>query len=351
LKNLGIADPAGHLALFRNWDTVTFIIGRQPLTDIVRVSSWAEEQNFDPVYLPHGIPDEKVNRYNQFPDPYFFQGVRELTHALTEVRYERFLQGHHLDLAPATDLKPYPNRFLKWSRLNHLYETTGQRLYTLWMSGELVVMVVFAIALAVAVLFLGLPLYRTRRDPGGITLCFVGYFLSVGVGFMGVELCLIHTYTRIAGHPVVSLALTLGGMLFFAGLGGLRVQRCGVTHLNRDLALMVGVLVPWLVLTPRVVTQLLKLTEISSLALAVVWLAPVAFSMGIPFAGGLAAFGKTPRQRCFGWAANGVASVVAAVAALPVALSLGDPALGWAGCLAYGVAWACLRMGNSRQLF
>jgi hypothetical protein len=314
--------------------------------DVEPLSFWAEDRNFDPVYLPKGIPVQKVNRYNQFPDPYLYQGIQECAQAMAEERYDDFLNSYHLDLAPATDFRHNSNRFLKWSRLGHLYKTTGQRFYTLWMSGELVVMVVLALALGVALVFLGLPLLRIRHEPGGVTLRFLGYFLSVGVGFMGVELFLIHAYTRITGHAVMSLALTLGGMLFFAGLGGLRVQHRGVANLKRDLALMVGLLIPWLLLSPWAVALLMKLPLIPTLVLAQAWLAPVAYCMGIPFAGGLAALGMTPRQRCFGWAANGIASVVAAVAAIPVALSLGDLALGWAGCLAYAVAWGCLALNR-----
>lgn len=351
IEKLGVVDPAHHLALFRNWDTVTYIIGRQPLTDLDQLSSWAERMNFDPVYLPTGTPAWQVNRFNQFPGPYLYQGIKKLAAALAEDSYDHFLQRQNLDLAPATDQRPYPNRFLKWSRLSHLHETTGQRFYTLWMSGELVVMVVLALALVLALIFLGLPLPRTRRDPGGVTLGFVAYFLSVGVGFMGVEMYLIHAYSLITGHGVVSLALTLGGMLFFAGLGGLHYQRRGVASLKGDMARLVVVLIPWLILTPWVVARLLRVSEGASLALALAWLAPVAFFMGIPFPGGMAALGRTPRQRCFGWSMNGIASVVAAVAAVPLALTLGDPALGWTGFLAYGVAWICLWQSNRRQLF
>ncbi|MGB5987266.1 MAG: hypothetical protein WBG37_18320, partial [Desulfobacterales bacterium] len=342
LGHLGAADPSRHLAVFRNWDTVTFLAGREPLGDLAPLLDWIERQNFDPVYLPGGVPADRVNRYNQFEAPYLYQGIKALAAALAAKRYDHFLKTQNLDLRPASDWRPYPNRFLKWSRLSHLYQATGQRVYTLWMSGELVVMVVLGLALVLALVFLLLPLPRARRTPGGVTLGFVVYFLAVGLGFMGVEIYLIHLYTLLTGNAVVSLALTLGGMLFFAGLGGLRVQRLGGDGLTGDLLRLVVLLALWQAATPWVVTRLMALPQLITLPLALAWLAPVAFFMGIPFPGGLARLSLTPRQRCFAWSMNGIASVVGAVAALPLALALGEPALAAAGLLAYTLALVCL---------
>jgi len=346
LEALGAVVPGDHLAIFRNWDTVTYLIGRSPLENPASLLDWAAELNFDPVYLPGGVPARRINRFNQLPEPYLHQGIEALAQAVAADRYAHFLQTQHLELAPARDLRPYPNRFLKWSRLTQLYEATGQRFYSLWMSGELVVMVVLVLALVLALAFLWLPLPRARRAPGGISLRFVVYFLAVGAGFMGIEMYLIHIYTLLSGHSVVSLALTLGGLLFFAGLGGLRVQRRGAATLKGDLIRLVGVLAIWLAATPFCLAYLLRLPTTVSLVLAAGWLAPPAFFMGIPFAGGLAALGHTPRQRCFGWSMNGIASVVGAVAAVPLALTWGDTALGWAGWAAYGLALGCVFTGR-----
>ena len=103
-----------------------------------------------------------------------------------------------------------------------------------------------------------------------------------------------------------------------------------------------AVLAGWLAVTPYLVGYLLRLPATPSLVLALGWTAPPAFFMGIPFAGGLAALGRTARQRCFAWSMNGIASVVGAVAAVPLALTWGDTALGWAGWAAYGLALGCV---------
>jgi hypothetical protein len=52
-------------------------------------------------------------------------------------------------------------------------------------------------------------------------------------------------------------------------------------------------------------------------------LAPPALLMGVPFPVGLRLLVPSPRHRAFGWAANGVASVLASVVAVPLAMSWG----------------------------
>jgi hypothetical protein len=52
-------------------------------------------------------------------------------------------------------------------------------------------------------------------------------------------------------------------------------------------------------------------------------LAPIALLMGVPFPVGLRLLTSSPRLRAYGWGANGVASVLASILAIPLTMIWG----------------------------
>jgi hypothetical protein len=70
-------------------------------------------------------------------------------------------------------------------------------------------------------------------------------------------------------------------------------------------------------------------------------LAPVALLMGVPFPVGLRLLISSPRFRAFGWGANGVASVIASILAIPLAMTWGIRSL----MLLAGFCYALMLVG------
>ena len=105
--------------------------------------------NFDMVYMP-GISRNMVNRFNIFDTPYHFLEINRLANAYRSGTEKIYFETYPLDVSPQTDNRPFPYRFLKWTRLKALYKMTGSRFYSLFMSGELVVTVVFLEAFGIS---------------------------------------------------------------------------------------------------------------------------------------------------------------------------------------------------------
>jgi hypothetical protein len=61
--------------------------------------------------------------------------------------------------------------------------------------------------------------------------------------------------------------------------------------------------------------------------------------MGVPFARGLTAIRDVPDLTPWAWAINGGASVISAVVAVLLALSLGFTWVLWTGSALYALAW------------
>ncbi len=161
-------------------------------------------------------------------------------------------------------------------------------------------------------------------------LAFVVYFAALGVAFMLVEIVLIQTFTLYLGHPVLSLATVLFGILVGAGLGSLvsqYVRRNQLPALVVFTVLAIAAFSAIMVVVGKSATGMF-LWDVRLRALVV--LATVAvfgFAMGMPFPAGLrVAVDAAGRQVVpWAWGVNGVASVAGSAAAMALAKVIGFP--------------------------
>ncbi len=347
LRSRGISDPAAHLAVIRNWDTYTLILSAAPLGNASspespagRLLAFARERNFDPVHLP-GMAADLANRFNVFDAPFHHREIRRLAEAYREGASDRFFEDYPLDTAPQGDERPFPGRILKWGRLGNLYTTMGSRMYPVLLSGEIVVAVVFAEALAVALLLLVAPPVLFGRRGRGVSGVNGLYFLGVGAGFMFVEMGFIKAYTLLLGHPLVSFTVVVSGILIFTAAGGIASERLGPGALRWGLGALI-VLALLLLGVDGLIHRLLALPTTARYVAGVVLLAPAGFLMGLPFSLGMRDLPADPLQRAYAWAANGCASVLTAILSAQIALAYGIPILMACAAGAYGVSLLAL---------
>lgn len=331
LKAAGVEDPENHLSILRNWDTFTLLISK-PILTTRRVIAFAGHLNFDVVFLK-GAPRDTVNRFNVFDKPYHFQEINRLAAAFRSGSEKDFFGQYILDVAPQSDRRPFPERFMKWSELSGLYHSLGKRFYTLLMSGEIVVAVVFAEALIVALLLLFIPLAVITRGIQKPSLSRIVYFFAVGAGFMLAELYFIKRFIILVGDPVISFTLVVAGILIFTSLGGLWVQKKGRFSLRFTLSALIAVLILEALGFELLVTHIQKTSSGLRSVIALLFLFPAGFLMGLPFPLGMRYILKTPVQRAYVWSVNGCASVLSSIAAAQVAVSFG---------IAYIIAFAAL---------
>jgi len=346
LKSLGYENPEQHLAVLRNWSTFTLIVSVKPFNDTVVLKDFAQNMNFDLVYLP-GITREMANRFNIFDAPYHFFEISRLAEAYRSGTEETYFETYPLDVAPQSDSRPFPGRFLKWNRLKVLYKITGSRFYSLFMSGEIVVAVVFVEALGIAFLLLVLPLIAIPKGGQKLYISHIIYFLAVGAGFMFVELFFIKKYIFIFGDPVISFTVVLTGILVFSGFGGYCSQRIGPGDLRNVLVALIAVLILVFLGLDPIIHRILGLSKILQYALAILLLIPSGFLLGLPFPLGMRHLLNRPAQRAYAWTANGCASVLTSIISAQIALSLGIPIIILCAAAAYLLAFL---MNNTKSI-
>ena len=337
LRTIGISNPEHHIHVLRNWDTFTMIVSARPLRDNGELGEFVRDMNFDWVYT-RDIGMKTANRYNVFDRAFYYLEIKRLAEAYQNGREDRYYQDNLLDVSPQSDQRPFPNRFLKWSRLADLYRTTGSRFYALFMSGEVVVSLVFIEALILSILLLIPPLCFLPRSGGKSLARKIIFFLAIGAGFMFIELYFIKTFVLLFGDPIISFTLVLAGLLVFSGIGGFCSQWIGARFLRHILCGLVALLVLLLWVIDNLSVWILGLPIAYSYLFALLLLFPPGVLIGLPFTLGMRHLLETPVERAYAWAVNGCASVLAAIASAQIALSAGVPMIMVCALVAYGLA-------------
>jgi hypothetical protein len=338
LRDLGMPDPEKHLALLRNWDSCTLIASTRPLGNLTPLRNFAQKNNFDFVHLDQ-ITEKEINRFNVFKAPYHYLEINRLKQAYRRGAEKDFFAQYLLDIAPQSDRRPYPNRFLKWSRIRSIYKSSGSRIYSLLMSGEIVILAVFLEALLISTILLLLPLLFTTGKSGRPRLPQILYFLTVGMGFMFLELYYIKAFVLLFGDPVVSLTVVLATILIFSGVGGFYSQNFKRENLGYILIVLVVVLAGSLFGMNSIIQRLLGLPIFLRYLFAITLMLPAGLLMGLPFPLGMRCLLSFPEQRAYAWAVNGCASVLTSIISAQIALSAGIPVLLLGGILSYLLAW------------
>jgi hypothetical protein len=336
LKKKAVERPGEHLALLRNFDTFTLLVSKSQV-NIQRVIEFCKQNNFDPIFL-EGMQRDMANRFNVFDEPYHFQKINQLAAAYQSGRQDDFFRMYLLDIAPQSDRRPFPGRFLKWPKVISLYKSLGSRFYVLLMSGEIVISVIFVEAFIVAVCLLIIPLILITRKTQKPNVSQVVYFLGVGAGFMFVELYFIKSFILLVGDPIISFTMVVSAILIFTSLGGLWVQNKSGQDIRPAMAALIGMLILTVVSFELLAAHILKVSAVLRYFIAILFLLPVGFLMGLPFPLGMRHILNSPVQRAYAWSVNGCASVLSSVIAAQVAVSFGIPLIAAGAVLTYLLA-------------
>jgi len=345
LSSAGMTDPESHIAVVRNWDTFSLLVTRSPLIDSKSLTEFTRQLNFDLVYRK-GLHRDDVNRYNIFDAPFHYDTLMELESAYREGTENKFYSTYLLDVAPQSDDRPFPNRFLRWDKVSAIYQSLGSRIYTMLLSGEVVIAVVLIEAAVITALLMGVPLLAARRSAERISRAGILYFLGVGAGFMLAEMYLIYKLVLVFGDPIISMTAVLAGLLVMSGLGGMlssRFQESTMTYILLLVPAMLGITAMG---TEWMLQEILAMPNGIRQAAAVGLMIPIGLVLGLPFPMGMQYLLNSPLERSYGWAANGCTSVLGSILAAQLAISRGLFVILVAAIAAYLVSLAAVLIRN-----
>jgi hypothetical protein len=156
----------------------------------------------------------------------------------------------------------------------------------------------------------------------------VVYFALLGAGFLMVEIALLQRFGLLLGDPVLTLAVTLGALLFGGGLGSLFSRRYLDGQLVRLITLAAVGTGIWTLISifayPALIGAVLPAALVIRVMATILMLLPLGFLMGIPFPGGLRLAGEVDARGIpLFWGMNAVASTLGAALATALALLAG----------------------------
>jgi spermidine synthase len=343
LEQRGIEDPGRYLAMIRSWNTTTLLVGERAFSahQIEKLRGFSSERWYDLVWHP-GMDRSEANRFNRLQEPWFHDAAASL---LGEER-DRFLDDYKFNIRPATDDRPHFFQFLKWRVLPEILALRGQGGLPLLEQGYLIIVATLVQALLFSLVLLLLPLWIVKKSNkagaphmGRTT----AYFVSVGMGFMLIEIAFIQKFILFLSHPLYAVAVVLAAFLVFAGAGSaLSRAWSGRKALARIVTGISAIAVLYLLFLPKLFYALMPLADIYKILVTTALIAPLALLMGMPFPMGLDRVARfAPGWIPWAWAANGCASVISAILATVLAIHAGFSIVVLLALVLYGSA-ACL---------
>jgi len=337
LEAVGVEDPRSHLAAVRGWGSITFVVTHFPLTpaDIEAVHAFCRQLLFDPLLLPDLDPTER-QRHNRLQDTAFFPDLDRLLGPEREEVYA----DYDFRLRPATDDRPFFSQFLRWQSLPNLIRLFGERAVPFLETGYLIVLLTLLQMLLAALVLVLLPLFHLGWR-GGNRLPVFFYFGGLAVGYMLVEIVLIHRFVLYLGHPVYAAAAAICTLLVFSGAGSFYSSRLRLTDTTprQAAALVALLLLVYTLLLPMLLQSTIALPFGWKILITLLALAPPAFAMGFPFPLGLRLLGRTREEEVpWAWGINGCLSVLSTALATIIAVEAGFVAVQLTAAAAYATA-------------
>ncbi len=182
----------------------------------------------------------------------------------------------------------------------------------------------FQAAIAALVLIL-LPLFRLgwRR---GHRLGTLLYFGGLGLGYMLVEIVLIHRFVLYLGTPVYAAAAVITAVLVFSGAGSYSSSRFeALPAAPRIAAALVAILLlVYTLFLPPLLSGSIGLPMAWKFLYSLLLLAPLSFAMGFPFPLGLVHLARRSEADVpWAWGINGCLSVLSSALATMIAVEAG----------------------------
>lgn len=351
LKEMSISDrPEDHLIFIRSWKTFTIILSKKAFSkeEIQRALEFCDKRSFD-ISFYGGMEAKDANKHDVLESPIYYEGAK----ALAGPDPELFMDNYLFDISPTDDNRPFFSHFFKWNRALELFKQLRVEWMPMMEMGYLFIIAALVKSVIAGSLLILLPLlllkwvkpfiHSPESSPRLIDkLGVFVYFGCIGLGFMFLEIAFLSRFTLLLAHPVYSASIVLVTVLVFAGFGSLFLRRIGSVSMGSLLISAIFIFC-WALLHTLMGDQLFDLALGWSLgyrvALSVAIISVPSFFLGWFFPSGLCYMAERwPNLVPWAWGINGCASVIGAVSAKCLAISIGLKLLIFSGCFIYFIA-------------
>jgi SAM-dependent methyltransferase len=316
LLDLGVSEPARHVAVVLRGGLATLLVSPTPLSaaDVERVHASARRFGFQVLLAP-----DRPSEHDQ---------IRAIVAARSEAELSAAAAHPRFDYSPPTDERPFFFNLLKPAHALDSLEPEGSKGVVggnLLATGTLLLL--FGISFVLVVLVILAPLARAGLPsmPATSFALSVAYFAAIGMGYMLVQIPTMQRFSIYLGHPTYAVVVILFAMILATGLGSLLSERLAIEEEPRWLvrvplavALALGLFL--LALQP-VIDHTIRLPLAARCAVVVAMVGPVALLLGLCFPLGMRLVRRLSEEALpWMWGVNGASGVFAAVGAVAVSM-------------------------------
>jgi hypothetical protein len=256
-----------------------------------------------------------------------------------------FLRKLPYDASAPTDDRPFYFYTLRPSELGSVISQMDHLEKNNLGVAILLLLLGISTALTLALVILPLALFRRQalRAPRGPKLRVLTYFLTLGFGFILVELGFMQEFVLFLGHPIYALAVVLAVLLASSGTGSaLSGWGCGRFGLHgfvqRTIAALGAVLLLYALLLGHLFHALVGLVLPIRIVIAAVLVLIPGLLMGSLLPTGVRRTNLVaPELVPWAWGLNGAASVVGSILAMTLSMNYGFRASLIVGIAIYGI--------------
>jgi hypothetical protein len=188
-------------------------------------------------------------------------------------------------------------------------------------------MVVQAVVLGLVLIVVPLLFGAREGLKAPRVLSYLAYFLSLGVGFMFIEISFVQSFVLFLGSPTYALSVTIFALLLFSSLGSFWSSRFSARPeeaLRRVVVITAVLIVMYDFGLSRVFNAALHLDLPVRIFIAIIAQMPLGLMLGMFMPLGVAQVAhENPRLVPWAWGINGVGSVIGTTLAVILAMAWG----------------------------
>jgi spermidine synthase/MFS family permease len=255
-----------------------------------------------------------------------------------------YIADYPYDIRAITDNRPF---FWHFTPFSDVIGDVGNPIADLDVEveiGERVLLVLLAVSILLATLFLIVPFFFVRGTWQALPdkAISIPIFALLGLAFIAFEITLIQRFSLLLGYPTYSLTVTLMAILLSTGIGALVSERWHGSP-RRMLTVLAGAIVGlgvfYTIVIPSFEDALLSWPLLAKAVLVALLCAPLGFCLGMfmPLAISLVARDSEHSREyvAWGWAINGFFSVIGSTLTTMVSMTYGFRAVLWTAVLLY----------------